>query len=739
MMNAMPGSHVHQQIGVNHGTVNQYVIDPDASPEEKYRKGRWFLDGGMREQAEQLISEAVANHHVSPEILYYWSLSILSRRAVEDIRADDMAKLDTFDRLLHRLPRDRFSQAADAVVMLLKEALGRPQRQGPDDFEARRTEAITAAIGQLPPQQRSEIQTHLRSIISGVERDRLDALEGEEIRTHRMAGKREQRVPLFFHPDPLPPVMVPAAAGRPPAARVAALVLGTAVLAFGVLLAGGPLFADDAGPAVGGLLLCVLGAVLTVRCGTERAWLTRRARDAELWHTAGGPATRRSEPENAASPARTSTAAENEFTATIDAIILLRFREQPQEGEDAGEWWRATTALRANLSTEIFDLYGGSANPWALDWLVQFHARRTAERWRAGRLAEYRSVLRVRALTYAGLAAGYAVLILGLLVAGNTAGRQSAGRTAMAALLLAVGAIAAVRGGYPLYVRKRGREADRQEFTARYDEELETYWTWQRFLWDNRPADAEMARWLDYDQRHLRRESFGDYRVKNQDVIFDFFILEGTDDCLRAKVRNGPPRYSEYRVRLYVMTAGGIRQGEWVMDFATGKHSGRSDSAFRYDAISQVRVARIGVMLGEADQGIVAMQSDGSLRGTPRTNELMLGEALELTLNNGQQTRVMVENFSKLYERDIEDLTQLRRLAMETSGISTAFRILVAVAAEGRDWFAQQRLRSSQEFMEFRERAAGIPPALPQNVHRLPPAEPPGAKAPEDPRTAGGG
>jgi hypothetical protein len=66
-----------------------------------------------------------------------------------------------------------------------------------------------------------------------------------------------------------------------------------------------------------------------------------------------------------------------------------------------------------------------------------------------------------------------------------------------------------------------------------------------------------------------------------------------------------------------------------------------------------------------------------------------------------------VENFTTIRHHAYEDLRHLLQLSQEASGISTASRILVAVAAEGREWFDEQRRRNSRRFAESKAQQPG--------------------------------
>jgi hypothetical protein len=269
--------------------------------------------------------------------------------------------------------------------------------------------------------------------------------------------------------------------------------------------------------------------------------------------------------------------------------------------------------------------------------------------------------------------------------------------------LLVVGAVLTVRPAYRRYADRRNRAADKAEFAARHQRELQVCADWTRLLAELRPGDDEMAQWLACDLAHLRREAMLDYRLTSHEVLFDFFTIEAAPDCVKARVRNGPVRCSKYRFQLFLMTSGGVRTSSWLMEFADGSTGGRQDKSFRYEAISSVQVERLSFRLDDQRKEIISVRDDGSMYGNRQANEISLREAMHLTLNNQQHLHVLVENYEQLHDMDHEDEAQLRRLALDTSGVSIGFHILVAVAAEGREWFEQQRMRSLRQLQKFIE------------------------------------
>jgi hypothetical protein len=208
------GGGTQQAVGVNHGQVtqiggDQYVVHPDATPQERYDKGRRLLEAGLRVRAEELIGEAVAQRLNTPEVLYYWALSIVSRRAVEDLSAEDMQRLQAVEHLAGDLGRDPYGQALRVVLMMLDEAFGHAPADGAgDELSSRRGDTSAAAAAGLSEERQSELRDHLRHFGSQIARERGVAAEKQDIAEHRMDNRRSERAPLFFEPEPLPPVRV---------------------------------------------------------------------------------------------------------------------------------------------------------------------------------------------------------------------------------------------------------------------------------------------------------------------------------------------------------------------------------------------------------------------------------------------------------------------------------------------------------------------------------------------------
>ncbi|RMI28886.1 hypothetical protein, partial [Streptomyces triticirhizae] len=300
---ALSGDIAHGGIGVLHGDqyVNQYLLDPAASPEQVFAEGMRCLTAGMRVRARQLVEEAIGRGHRSREGYYGWVLTIVSRRSPEDLTDEDWVPLRrALNGALGAWPDAEgnvagangagsgdvggYAEAARLVDDLLMAALTAEQEAGSGgtagadpagDFERR--------IAALPEARRAEVTDHLRYVIQRVEESVISAEDSAEIDAglaDEARRDRAARAPLFFTPDPLP-LRPPAPAGRSiwpndPSTATTLLTLAGMLLALGLVLGVAQTGALAGGTLFGVAVFVVPGALLLL--GNGRAELRRRAR-----------------------------------------------------------------------------------------------------------------------------------------------------------------------------------------------------------------------------------------------------------------------------------------------------------------------------------------------------------------------------------------------------------------------------------------------------------------------------
>jgi hypothetical protein len=159
------------------------------------------------------------------------------------------------------------------------------------------------------------------------------------------------------------------------------------------------------------------------------------------------------------------------------------------------------------------------------------------------------------------------------------------------------------------------------------------------------------------------------------------------------------------------------------LDFSTGMVSNQRRMNFRYDAISDAQVAELGIRFDGGRRQIILLDEDDSYR-SDKVESIILSQGFRLSFVNGRDINVVVENFDDgLIDRLREDPNRLFELSLDASGVAGALRVLEAIAAEGKEWIAQERARRGRRIVDF-QKSLGVPPVLPEATspatHQLP-------------------
>jgi hypothetical protein len=121
-----------------------------------------------------------------------------------------------------------------------------------------------------------------------------------------------------------------------------------------------------------------------------------------------------------------------------------------------------------------------------------------------------------------------------------------------------------------------------------------------------------------------------------------------------------------------------------------------------------VQVTEVGVRF---DDGRQAPAADEYGRTPPQ--KIVTRQAFQLALVNGQTIRVLLDDFA---DDPIDPLREnperLAELASDSAGVTSALRILEAVAADGRDWITFERQRLHRRMT--RQHRMATPAAYPQ-------------------------
>ena len=654
--------------GVVYGDI-RYEVSDESSPDKKFSVARSCLNGNMPRRAEQLIKEAVEAGLRSDEVAYYWAISVLSDRSFDLLEPEQFKDLERARGLLGRNAAGEWHKALDVVTELV-DCLGVQEQTG--SFDAGRFDGLLQANARLRKDRREEIRRHLDLILTGGIQDRFDAESADEVREQRTLN-RSTRVWKFFEPVPEPPrEKMPEEPVLNPFPR--AMGIGGAVVAFAGLV----------------LLLSLL-IVKDVRTALVLAFMM-----ASTGFIVGRLAPRRF-------PVRYSLYdldPPEEIPEGFEDYVRLNIERQFDDhapGADGNRlgWVSATFHVKKALGNDLIDRYSDPAvAPGAIGWLIKWHARSAAREWEAGRLkAEDPRFLRLVFLLAAlGLGISYLATLVDVI---EVQSRVAA--VAFLWLLLGGGLVAASRVDSYL-VRRRAFPAEHVAAERRRKDEKEEYKAWSDVLAD-RPADDEMARWLDYDKIYLKTLAMNQYGLGSREVVAHAVLTEGEPGCRVARVMHGRARYSAYRVWLFLLTEAGVRQMLVKLDFETGVARDQERTTFRYDAIASARVAEFGIRFDDGHREIILPQEDEGRKGGKVDREklaskLIFRQMFRLSLVNGQDIDITMENLREgVFERIEDDPDSMATSVADTSDVTGAMGILEAVAADGREWITKARAR----------------------------------------------
>ncbi|MEV4536286.1 nuclear transport factor 2 family protein [Asanoa sp. NPDC049518] len=682
-LSASDSARVGNMVGVVHGNATFYHVGEGASPTEKYRVGLNYLRGNVPRKAEELIHEAAVHGHRGAEAAYYWVLALFSGQTFDHLDDADFDKINQAIRMAYddrRAVADSWRSALDVVIRLVQ-CLAIEIDDTAEDGSS--FDEIMANYQKLPEARRDEVRRHLNMILVGGVQDQIDELDEKAVRQQRLAGERVKRSPQFFLPPQAKPVL------RPLVLRGTAtwreMLPGAIMMAVGTGLS---LWLTAEHSVIAAGLILVLwggGGYLAVRLGVARIRLTAvRDSEAPSWDTR-----------------------DDSVSALLRALIDTHFRQVKPDGIAEKTWMSETGKLRASIGRRLTAQYGWRNSkfaPFDIDWLVSWHASRAADRWRESRsvsvpAAEPLSVPLRTTLAYGG---GLVAIGAGAVVALET---LSGWFVPLGLIVLAIGALGirsmvlngrAVIGDAEL-IR---RDEDRRQQELREEEEAFERWHTNR---PDRPSDAEMARWLDYDKAHIKHLAMRQFGLRNRDLIGHVLLTQADDLCMRARVLYGPPRYSRYQIRLFLLTTRGIREVNVHLNFITGAVFNERRTVFQYGSITSAEVGEVSVHVDGDERQIKRVEN--SSRARSENNKLTFAHALHLTLNNGRSTFVLIENFDQgLLDRVREDASYLEELARDAAGVTGALRILESIAAEGAAWVDEERRRRDRRLRHYRQR-----------------------------------
>ena len=780
---------VDWQIGVLNGDVHNYEVNPAASAAERFKKGLNLLDGNMARRAEELIQGAVENNYRSNKVAFYWVLSVLSGRQFDHLKREDHETLHACFAMVDPKNSDGWLAALRVIKKFLNCLQYQRGKVRDGDYDE-----LIQAYDDLGKDRREELRRHLDLIMTGALQDQLDAKYAAEIEQNRVSGNRAGRAWKFFQANPAEPQPETLNEPRISVGRRLVAGFGVALAAAGLLftlvlsLWHSPLdgLAFVAGTGVGGYLLTRIGKRWLIAREQVAADDDRHGGFSEPWKTnvdlrregikesPVAAAARKRRQHRKQSPSRRYRlrhpddearddnddyewgeddvkdkerrklqAKRRLFRFLVASSVNSRFsNEKPPNSANMREkWWQDTKGLREALAADLKRRYARSGIALnQLDWLMTWHVKQSKERWDRCALREDREMLR-RAAPHGALVLLWAVatgvgLVFGLI------GAFDAGALYGLETVVAMGCGSWLAYAAKLDVYLVGRDIYRAESelaAQRHQAERGEWQRWKDVLAD-RPTDAEIARWLDYDKVYIKNEVMKELGLVNRDIMAHAVLTEGQHLSVRAREVFGPPRYSEYQVTVILLTDRGVAKISKDLDFRKGELTpGEREKVFSYDAISSADVVRVEVQFDGGHRKVVELDDDvaeqsldaqkqasrakpGDSEGGSQlsvghgpdayqrgvgTDQVVFGQSLRLSLNGGNPVDFVVENFDAAFldEQRGESAEKLFDLTMDISGMRSAQRMLRAIAMSTREWIAIEQQKREERLLDFREEA----------------------------------
>ncbi len=666
-----------------------YQVADDDSAERKFRVARNLIDGGIPRQAEDLIGQALRSGYTTTEVAYYYAISVLSERSLNQLGSKELDKLEHAMRMAERLPHDEWWAAIIVIGELVQCAVHPASAPNPrngalqvvlDDFQA------------LAPQRQAEITRHLDMIFNGAVQEQIGRLKAATVAVERAKGDRADRAWKYFHPDPTAPrrAAPPLLRGGEPRS-VAWVVTIFSVGGLGLFVMLGIRSSEMRWQLLGPLILFLVGALIAGWYGSQvlTSYIRRRMKEVEHGRN---PAEFDDYEELGLELNATQT-----FTRAVWKRVHYYFAvRRPNTNKD--KWDTKTEGLQAALHWRLIRLYGtGRVAVPTLNWLIRWNAQQAAEQWRAGKLPDFRRTIQPALTTFLLVGGGAVVATVGAgwLVASFAA----QGFLPMLTSIPQVLAVCAVGAGIIYLVGDHRAVAQEQNaLDELFEDERREYHRWQERLRD-RPTDSEMANWLEYDKAYLKTLAMRRCELSNREIIAHVVLTAGKPGAMRARVAHGPPRFSRYVVLVFLLTEHGVREVDVDLNFLTGAIYDERRTAFRYDALASAKVLEKGFQSAKGQHHVVLLGRDVHLTDK---SSLVISRTFQLSLVNDQKIDVVVDNYEGLIDDSTtEDRSTLDSMALDSSGVAIALHILEAVAAEGREWITREQDRRTRRWREW--------------------------------------
>jgi hypothetical protein len=624
------------------------TVFPGDSPEDKYRIGLNNLNSGRATKARELIWDAMTRDYKTSEVRFHWLVAMLSSRTFRQFSHEELNQLNVTRSQNPRDADDPWSEGTHIVFRLLESA-GVLKKEGPrPDIST-----VVDEFDRLGTRQRALLLPHLELFLEGPLKDNMWRRVRASAEAGQSGGDRKNRAWKFFQSIPIDPRVRPVRpSSTTPVERFAAWAstgvfavvagyFGLELLRHGAVLG---VLAYVTGLA-GGAVAAVNG--LDLRFRVER----RRMKDRQL--QSPGPVTSRSPGEG--------------FVGKVDALFR---RYPPKYLPDKAErdaWEAATVGIRSFDRDEIVEVYRESRIPAErVAWLIRYRIRQSRDRWRNGTLYDYQNQLLPEPGTTWKFGTGTTIAIIGGVVA--IAMLRTSPRTDAVSVTVGVlSGVVAWRNWLRIVLEDKRHAADTAEAAQRKAEIEAEFARWTDRLKD-RPSDAEMEAWLDCDRTVLLARAMDHYKLTRRQVITYAFLEQPGSRAKHARLRNGPMRYSRYKLIVFVLTSGGVRQMSADLGFVAVTLRLGDRISYRYDAVASAHVS-----LGRS--------------GPPKPR---LQQKFTLTLVNGDPISVIVTDLDPEDIQQGEDEYSLSEATLDAASVTNTLHVLEGIAAEGMGWFQER-------------------------------------------------
>jgi hypothetical protein len=626
-------------------SLTAFAGDP---PEDKYRIGLNNLNSGKATKARELIWDAITGGYTTSEARFHWLVAMLSGRTVRQFSDEELNQLNMTRGQSPRDAGDPWSEGAWLVFRLLESA-GVLKTEGPRPD----TSAIVGEFDRLGANQHALLLRHLDLFLEGQLKDDVWRRERENAEAGQSGGDRRNRAWKFFQPVPIDPRVRPVQPLSTTLVDRFAAWISAGFFAAVAGYFGWDLLRHGAVLGMLGYMAGLVGAAVAAVNGLELRYLAERRRMKDSQLQAPAAVTPRSPGER--------------FAGKVDALFRRYAPKYLPDKAERDAWEAATAGIRSFDRDEIVEVYRESRIPAErVAWLVRYRIRQSRDRWRKGELYDYQNDLLPEPGTLGKTGIGIAIAIVGVVVA-IVMLRASPLTDAVCVITGVLSGAVAWRTRLRIALEDRRHAADVADSAQRQAEIQVEFERWKDRLKD-RPSDAEVQAWLDNDRTVLLAQAMDHYKRARHQVVTYAFLEEPAKRAKHARLRNGPVRYSRYKLIVFVLTADGVRQMSADLGFtAVTLHLGDRIS-YRYNAVASAHVSLI--------------------RSGPPMPRIQ--QTFTLTLVNGDPISVVVMDLRPGDIRPGEDEDSLSEAAFDAASVANTLHVLEGIAAEGKRWVRER-------------------------------------------------